>query len=207
MFRLRITLKKNVDTSTVFILPDSQRNYSGPAQTLHRTPYDSCRTFVLAARWRRTTCFNPRLWNHRWETVSHMYCLKPTKSEENTKFSIFSYLHKLLPWCYSPSKYWGATWSVVLPVNCRAFPSTQNFMCTGHVCMKSWNSVLVAVLNNLAKLHLFHACNVLSFKDSYHCVGEKFPLYGAHCFSSVSLQDQRTRRWVKYFPFYLSFYI
>lgn len=58
-------------------------------------------------------------------------------------------------------------------------------MCTGHV--------LVAVLNNLAKLHLFHACNVLSFKDSYHCVGEKF-FYGAHCFSSVSLQDQRTRR-------------
>lgn len=91
MFRLRITFKKNVDTSTMFILPDSQRNHSGPAQTLHRAPYDSCRTFVLAARWRRTTCFNPRLWNHRWEMVSHMYCLKPTKSEENTKFSIFSF--------------------------------------------------------------------------------------------------------------------
>lgn len=154
MFRLRITFLKKMLTPQLFILPDSQRKHSGPAQTLHRAPYDSCRTFVLAARWwGTTTCFNPHLWNHRWEMVSHMYCL--------TNFSIFSYLHKLLPWSYSPSKYWGATWSVVLPVNCRAFPSPQNFMCTGHTCVKSWNSVLVAVLNNLAKLHLFHACNVL----------------------------------------------
>lgn len=139
--------------------------------------------------------------------VSHMYCLKPYKSEEHTNFSIFSYLHKLLPWRYSPSKYWGATWSVVLPVNCRAFPSTQNVMCTGHTCMKSWRSVKNCNQNNLAKLHLFHACNVHSFKASYHCVGEKFSFYGANCFSSVSLQDQRMRRWVKYFPFHLSFYI
>lgn len=44
------SLLKKMLTPQLFILPDSQRNHSGPAQTLHGAPYDSCRTFVLAAR-------------------------------------------------------------------------------------------------------------------------------------------------------------
>lgn len=97
MFRLRITLKKMLTPQLCLFcqtlketIQDLRRLYTEPpttpAEPLYLQPDDDA----------------PPASTHVYETiggetVSHMYCLKPTKSEENTKFSIFSYLHKLLP--------------------------------------------------------------------------------------------------------------